>query len=84
MSFDGARIAVHGHCHDGRRLEAAERGDRIELTFSVEAASGGDCFDCVVIELQDPVGEREVFDTETDAPVKRDGDPALQECFDRQ
>lgn len=81
-AVDGNVIAIGGACHDDRRLDATETDDRVELTFSVADASGGDCFDCVVIELDQAVGERKVIDTTTDEPIPLGLDAALEDCFE--
>lgn len=82
IAVEGNRIATHGNCNSGRRLDARETAEAIELTESVEAEDGGDCGDCLVVALSTDVGDREIIDTTTDEPIARDGDLSLHECFD--
>lgn len=81
-AVDGDRIAVQGSCHEGRRLDAVETEDRIELRFSVEAATGGDCFDCVIAELDAALGDRELIDITTGDEISIDTDDTLHDCFE--
>ena len=83
-AVDGNVIAIGGSCQDDRRLDASETDDRVELTFSVAETSGGDCFDCVVIRLDDPVGRRAVIDTVTNELIPLGLDSALEECFEQE
>ena len=81
-TVDGNRIAVQGSCHEGRRLDAVETEDRIELRFSVDAVTGGDCFGCVIAELDAPVGDRELIDITTRDEISIDPDDTLHDCFE--
>lgn len=79
---DGNSIAIGGACHDDRRLDVTETPERVELTFSATEVSGGDCFDCVVIELGQPLDDRTLIDTTTGEPIRIGLDAALEECFE--
>jgi hypothetical protein len=81
-AVDGNRIAVQGSCHEGRRLDAVETEDRIELRFSVASVTGGDCFDCVLAALDAPVGDRELIDVTTRDEISVDADDTLHDCFE--
>lgn len=72
VSIDGHRVAVHDNCHDGARLDVDEGDDRVVLTFSVAAETGGDCFGCIVAALEAPVGDRTLVDGATGETMQRD------------
>lgn len=77
LSVDGDRIGVHDNCHDDPRLDVDEEESRVELHFSVQEVTGGDCFRCTFVTLNVPVGDRAVVDASTDETLPQDG-----LCFD--
>jgi hypothetical protein len=76
VSVDGDRVGIQDSCHAGARLAVDEGPDVIELTFTVDAVTGGDCFSCQIATLRAPVGDREIIDSSTGAPLPQTGD-----CF---
>jgi len=76
VSVDGSRIAVYDWCHDGPTLEASEDSSTVELRFSVREETGGDCFSCTEVTLEEPLGDRPVIDASTGREVPTTGD-----CF---
>lgn len=76
VSVDGSRIAVYDWCHDDPTLEVDEDPAAVEIRFSVREESGGDCFSCTEVTLEEPLGDRAVIDASTGREVPTTGD-----CF---
>ena len=76
VSVDGDRLAVQDSCHDDPRLLVDEDSDVVEIRFTVRVESGGDCFSCTEVELEESLGDRAVIDGITGEVVPTSGD-----CF---
>lgn len=69
VEVDGARLIVGVHCHPDARATATESNDTIEVTFEVSGDYMGDCYDVATVELERPLGDRQVLDASTGEPV---------------
>lgn len=83
VSTDERTLVVGYHCDVDASLDAEETVDEVRLTFRVYGGNRGDCADVEEVELDSPLGDRQVIDAsngETVVPCRAPSLPSGQPC----
>ena len=62
-------VSVLGHCHRSARVQVDATASAVVLDLQTRGDSYGDCLDGVVVQLDEELGDRELIDASTGAPV---------------
>lgn len=75
VEADGSRLSVGAHCHPDARASAVESDDTVEVRFEVKGDHMGDCYGVAEVELERPLGDRQVIDATSDERVPVEAHP---------
>jgi hypothetical protein len=83
VSGDERTLVVGYHCDVDASLDAEETADEVRLRFRVYGGNRGDCADVEQVELDSPLGDRQVIDASKDeaiVPCRAPSLPSGQTC----
>lgn len=84
VSGDERTLVVGYHCAVDASLVAEESSEEVRLTFRIYGGSRGDCAALEEVELDSPLGDRQVIDAsngEEIVPCRAQSLPAGQSCI---
>lgn len=64
-----SELAGYGHCHRSARVRVDATASAVLLDLRTRGGSCGDCLDRVVVEFDDELGDRELIEALSEAPV---------------
>lgn len=83
VSDDERTLVVGYHCDVDASVVAEESSDEVRLIFRVDGGNRGDCADVEEVELDSPLGDRQVVDAsngEEIVPCRAPSLPSGQPC----
>lgn len=83
VSDDERTLVIGYHCDVDASLVAEESPDEVRLIFPVHGGNRGDCADFEEVELDSPLGDRQVIDALNDeeiVPCRAPSLPSGQPC----